>query len=173
MVRKRSRWERSGDYRHKRPKTPAPTTGWVAAELAALTGLSHSAIRYYVRCRIISSPSFRGTITRYQRPDLLRILAVQRLRTERGVTLDAIRRRLDTMSEAEFVVLVTMGGIDEPLAHALGLPVSKRETDVSSMDAWRTTTLLPGLELRVAANASPFVQGVARRMIEGVEGSTS
>ena len=46
MVRKRNAETRAKDRFRIRPKTPAPKTGWVIGELAALTGQRPRTIRY-------------------------------------------------------------------------------------------------------------------------------
>ena len=94
MVRKRDRWTRARDKR-SRPKTPAPKAGWLLAELAQLTGLSVTTVRYYVQKRILRPFEFRGTVTRYQRPELLRLLGILRLKTEDNLTLADKKQRLD------------------------------------------------------------------------------
>jgi DNA-binding transcriptional MerR regulator len=43
-------------------------------ELAELAGLSVTTVRYYVKQRLLRPAEFRGTLTRYQRPELLRLL---------------------------------------------------------------------------------------------------
>jgi DNA-binding transcriptional MerR regulator len=173
MVRKRTPWDRRNDRRRKRLKTPAPTTGWVASELAALTQMSYWGIRYYLKRGLISRPPFRGTATRYQRSQLLRLLAIQRLRAERGVTLDEIRNRLDSMSEPELVALVSAGGLSEAQAAALEVSAparlehplgpSRDGSDLSS-GRWLSLPLLPGLELRFDPTASPLVQQLVRQI---------
>ncbi len=63
VVRTRGRWTRHRAKR-TRPKTPAPKTGWVIAELSTITGLSVGTIGYYTRQKLIAPSEFRGNLTR-------------------------------------------------------------------------------------------------------------
>src|SRR6188768_1816787 len=100
MVRKRDRYTRRRAKRG-RPKTRAPKTGWLIAELAALSGTPVRTLRYYVEQRLIQPSEFRGTATRYQRRELLRLFATLRLRSETRLKLSEIRKRLDVLGERE------------------------------------------------------------------------
>ena len=101
MVRKRDAYRRMRDQGRIRLKRPKPKTGWVMAELAALTGLRPRTIRYYVDHGVLERPEFRGTATRYQRTHLLRLLAIQRLRREGVPNLAVIKQPIDAAGEAE------------------------------------------------------------------------
>jgi len=89
------------------------------------------------------------------------------------VTLAAIVKRLDAMSEADLVALVSKGGLSESLATALELPSAAR-VELSlpsssgnsgvSTEGWQRLSLLPGLELHVAASVSSLVQGLVRQI---------
>jgi DNA-binding transcriptional MerR regulator len=159
--------------------------GWVLAELAALTGQPRRTIRYYVEQGLLGRPEFRGTATRYQRTHLLRLLAIQRLKSEGVPTLSAIKQRIDAAGDAELLAAVSARPPSTAVATALGLPVTGAapvSAQSSSMvtggaaaaagegeaeltgEAWRRVLLLPGLELLLAEHASPAVRQVARQI---------
>ena len=189
VVRKRNAWTRSRERRRRRPKTPAPTTGWVLREFAALTDLSPRSIRYYLQRGVLAAPVFRGTSTRYQRAHLLRALGIRRLQAERVTKLSVIRQRLDVMGEAELLTFVTAQELSEPVRAALQLPprlaggaegnaafadgpptpigrATPFDSSVPGGEVWRRVLLLPGLELNVSAGASPLVQHLVRQIYE-------
>lgn len=66
--------------------------------LAQLSGLRETTVRYYMHQRIIHRIELRGTATRYDRRDLLRLLGIMRLRREEESTLAEKKRKLDAMS---------------------------------------------------------------------------
>jgi len=167
----------------------------VLREFIALTELSSRTLRYYVQCGLLPAPPFRGTSTRYQRLHLLRALAVRRFKAESDLTLVAIRKRLDQMEEPELVAYVSALPLSNTIATALELPPpvtisvnepandsakavsaapAVTETIESSVrvlsewlgDSWHRLQLLPGLELHVAAGASPLVQRIVREIYE-------
>jgi DNA-binding transcriptional MerR regulator len=170
LRRKRNPWTRARERGRKRLRTPAPTTGWLIKDLAALTQISPRAIRYYVRRGLLPPPAFRGTATRYQRIHLLRGLAVGCLHKEGIFNLDVIRSRIELMGDAELVTFVTEHGISDVVAAALELPLTPRRTPSPNNhirdppDSWLRVPVLPGLELRVATDASPLVRQMVERI---------
>lgn len=166
--------------KHARPKTPAPRTGWVIAELARLAGVSSRRVRYYVEQGIITPSEFRGIATRYQRRELLRLLATLRLRAERRASLIEIRRTLDGWSERELEAWLSTQVLPPTAAAVLGLSSrahavqSEKAIDALSKQAstWRRVCLLPGLELAVASDASPAVARAARAICEEYLGAS-
>src|SRR5512140_873926 len=98
MVRKREPWTRLYAKR-KRPKTKAPTAGWLLTELAELTGLSATTIRYYVRKHLIRPLELRGTITRYGRRQLMLLLGMARLKSDDESTLTEKKRKLEALGD--------------------------------------------------------------------------
>ena len=76
-IRKRSKYDRAR-HRKRRPRTPAPTEGWVIRELARMTETTVRTLRNYVTAGLITPLELRGTSTRYARRELLRLLAVLR-----------------------------------------------------------------------------------------------
>ena len=181
MVRKRSRWAR--DVGHRRPKTPAPKTGWLLAELAAMTGLPVTTLRYYVQQGLLRPAEFRGTLTRYQRPELLRLLGILRLKSEGKSTLAEKRRRLESMSSGNLEKWLVSGTIAPAAAAALGLaaalpapalnparlaasPQTAVELGRTTIGFWERITLLPGLELHVRADAPEAARALAQRIAD-------
>jgi DNA-binding transcriptional MerR regulator len=171
------------DRRHRRPKTPAPKTGWLLAEVAELTGLSLTTLRYYAQQRILRPVEFRGTVTRYQRPELLRLLGVVRLKLEDKSTLAEKRRRLDSMSVDELEKWLCSGPLVPTAAAALGLqvltpaaasePTKLLDAPRTSIDLgrapnefWQRIVLLPGLELSLRADAPQAARSAAQRICD-------
>ena len=183
MVRKRNRWTRARDVGHRRPKTPAPKTGWLLAELAAMTGLPVTTLRYYVQQGLLRPAEFRGTLTRYQRPELLRLLGILRLKSEGKSTLAEKRRRLESMSSGNLEKWLVSGPIAPAAAAALGLaaapparasnparlaasPQTAVELGRTTIGFWERITLLPGLELHVRADALEAARALAQRIAD-------
>ncbi len=183
MVRRRSRGERARDVGHRRPKTPAPKTGWLLAELAELTDLPITTLRYYVQQGLLRPAEFRGTLTRYQRPQLLRLLGLLRLKSEGKSTLAEKQRRLDAMSSGDLEKLLASGPIAPAAAAALGLPTATPgsaldpatlpATPRTSIDLggapnefWQRIALLPGLVLLVRADAPQAARIAAQRICD-------
>jgi DNA-binding transcriptional MerR regulator len=68
------------------------------AELAQLTELSETTIRYYVQQRLIRPIERRGTATRYERRELLRLLGFTRLKHDvPDLSRARLQRRLGSM----------------------------------------------------------------------------
>jgi len=174
MVRKRDRYTRAFAKRG-RQKTKAPKTGWLIAELAALSGVNVRTLRYYVEQRLLKPSEFRGTATRYQRRELLRLFAILRLRSETALTLSEIRTRLDALSEAALESWL----IERPLPPALATLLSASPPEVptshsadaatgalvgSLVESWQRIGLAAGLELMLRADASAEVRADAHRI---------
>jgi DNA-binding transcriptional MerR regulator len=189
MVRKHYHITRLRQTR-KRPKTPAPKTGWVISELSKLTEIPVRRIRYYVEHSLIRPLEIRGTATRYQRTELLRLLAISRIRTEKTWKLDALKRELERLGEDELERLVLASPLPPAAAAALGVTPSAvpstthdlmgnvrwglaRENSNSiepfpglaeSVETWHHVELLPGLKLLVSSKASSAVRSVAKKI---------
>ena len=174
---------------YHRPKSPAPTNGWLLAELAQLTGLAESTVRYYMNRRIIQPIQVRGTATRYDRRSFEQLLGVMRLKTEEpATTLADKQRKLDAMGDAELEQWVRAGPLLPAVAAALGfesVPVvdlagaithanPHDETAIGSPpgpgsiagDKWQRVALMPGLELMVRADAKEPVRIAAQRICQ-------
>ena len=96
MVRKRDRYTRLTAKR-TRPALPGPTDGWVIAELARIARVPLRTLRYYVQLNLLAPSEFRGTATRYQRRELLRLFGILRLKSE---ARSCARTRVDTWSSS-------------------------------------------------------------------------
>jgi len=64
-----------------------------------------------------------GSATRYQRPQLLRLVAARRLLTAERLTLIQIRGRIQAMSETDVETFATEALAPGPLADALGVRI--------------------------------------------------
>lgn len=185
MVRRHSAWARSRMTR-TRPKTPAPKTGWVISELSRITGMPVRRLRDYVARDLISPLERRGTATRYQRGQLVRLMAIKRFRAEQGLPLAEIKRRMDTMGERELEAWISTAPLPEAVLVALGLGsrpagvatpphvtvgtgaarVEATNIENSALGTWYHVELLPGLVLQLSHNASPAVKSAAKRICD-------
>jgi DNA-binding transcriptional MerR regulator len=192
MVRKHFSWTRQRSKR-SRPKTPAPKTGWVISELSRLSELSVRTIRYYVERGLIRPLEIRGTATRYQRVELLRLLAIPILRAGKRRSVDELKREFERLGESELEKIVITGKTSPEAATALGLSVQNvvstsavedarnvrgelrlaqsnaalgTAIELGASETWHYVRLLPGLDLRVSANASPAVRNAAKRILD-------
>lgn len=188
MVRKHKAPKRQWT-RRSRPKTPAPKTGWVIAELSQLTGLPIRRIRYYAAEDLIRPLELRGTATRYQRRELLRLLALPLLRPDGQFRLAEIKRKLDLLGETDLERLVTSKPLSAAVAAALGVAASNdtakaTEAPVSwerqlepnggaAFETWHHIQLLPGLQLMVSSRASPAIRSAAKRIYDEYVGGAA
>jgi len=165
--------------RRGRPKTPAPKTGWLLAELAGLTNISLRTLRSYVTYGIIRPVEFRGTATRYGRREFLRLLRLLRLHTTgHKLRLSALKRQLDAFSDQELEAWVATQRLGPRAAAALGIvwqdpdrqlpTAAAADTPIQSaaVERWQRIRLLPGLELSVSVDASPAIQRIAQRIYD-------
>ena len=180
MARKHTWYDRQRMTK-RRPKTRAPTNGWLIADLTRLTGVPVRTIRYYVAHDVIQPLERRGTLTRYPRRELLRLLGTVRLLGER-LTLAQAKKRLDAFGNPELEAWVreypvpqaVLAALDAdaaghwppervgaatnvtkpaPAAGAQALPVQfARPAEV-----WHRAELLPGLSLHWPANAGDTI----------------
>jgi hypothetical protein len=153
-------------------------------------------IRYYVEQGLIRPLEVRGTATRYQRGELLRLLAIPHIRTEQTWKLDALKRELERLGEAELERLVITNPLSAAAASALGvnpsnLPSTTRNqvgnmtwsaardssnsiepfpVPTDSVELWHHVELLPGLKLLVSSKANSAVRSVAKKICDGFLG---
>ncbi|MEY2929265.1 MAG: hypothetical protein RL033_14 [Pseudomonadota bacterium] len=99
-TRTRNRYTRERSKR-ARPSTPAPEAGGTINQLSLITQLSVRRLRRYVELGIMAPLELRGTATRYQRREMLRLLVSLQLKAETQFTLSEIKLQLDSMAEAE------------------------------------------------------------------------
>src|SRR5262249_32460605 len=102
MVRLRRGWR--NEIGRKRDRSRPLPEGMSLQELAAKAGVTLRTLRYYLEKKVVPAPQFRGTATRYGREQLLHLMLADRLRRERRMKLDAIRRRLAELSLADIEV---------------------------------------------------------------------
>ena len=179
MVRKRDAWTRAQDRLRRRRKRKIPQTGWLLSELSALTALPSRTIRYYVEQGVLARPEFRGTATRYGREHLLRLLGIERLKREGMKRLASIKQHLDAAGEAQLLAAVAARPPSAMVAAALGITTPSASSDGSAStgqtstagagntsrgELWRRLSLLPGLELLLAEDASPAVRQIAQQI---------
>lgn len=119
MVRRHSAWARSR-MKRSRPKTPAPQNGWVIHDLSRISGIPVRRLRDYVFRDLIAPLERRGTATRYARGQLVRLMAIKRLRAEAGLKLSEIKRHMDAKGERELEDWILTGPLPEAVLQALG-----------------------------------------------------
>lgn len=181
MARKRLPYLRRRDRFRIRRKGKPPKEGWLLPELAALLGVKPRTIRYYVEIELIQPPPFYGTATRYQRPTLLRILAIQRMQREDHLPLAAIKTRLNHMLAADIEAYAIEKLTSGPVATALGVARPQPPAATTFGEAatppkytsvrWDIVHLMPGLSLFVYSDASPLVKKLAEQIYDHCVGA--
>jgi DNA-binding transcriptional MerR regulator len=181
---------------YHRPKTPAPKNGWLLGELARLTELPETTVRYYLQRRVIEPIEIRGTATRYDRHNFLRLLGVMRLKVEEDSTIAEKKRKLDAMGQEQLERWLCNASLPHAAAAALGLDSvlaaqpprslaatgfessanahstmltttqSSNELERAAVERWEHIALLPGLDLIVRADAREPARLVARQICE-------
>jgi DNA-binding transcriptional MerR regulator len=173
MIRKRSWYTRARDKR-RRPKHAAPRDGFLLHDVARLTAVRVRTLRDYVRRGLLHYSERRGTITRYPRSEVVRLLAALRLKAQTRATWVEIKRRVDSVSAPELEKWLAEQGLAPTIAAELGIAKianpSATHPDAPNglaTDAdWHRTELLPGLELLLSASASPVVKHAAQRIVD-------
>ena len=176
MTRKRDRYTRARD-RGRRPKHPAPREGFLLADVARLTAVPLRTLRDYVQRGLLHYSERRGTITRYPRSEVVRLLAALRLKAHTKGTWAEIKRRVDAINPPDLERWLVEQGLVPEVAAELGIALLARapepESGARSMLSmerpdghWQRTELLPGLELLLSASASPAVKRAAQRIID-------
>jgi DNA-binding transcriptional MerR regulator len=92
---RREQQKRTG---YVRPSRAKPKTGWTLGDLAAITGMKKGVLKRWLERGIVPRPPFRGVATRYERQQLVWVLAVRRLQAKDQVPLPKIKERLTAMS---------------------------------------------------------------------------
>jgi DNA-binding transcriptional MerR regulator len=174
MVRKRDAYTRARARRRRRPKSPAPTEGFLIRDVARLSGVSVRTLRDHVGRGLLRYSEARGTVTRYPRREVIRLLAALRLKAQTRASWAELKRQLDASSEAHLeagldgqlpsAVAVELGLVKDP--NTAGDAARSDETPRErAEECWYRTVLLPGLELFVSATASPLVLQAAARLV--------
>lgn len=144
MVRKHYPWTRAR-MKRSRPKTPAPKTGLLMADLARITGMPVRRLRDYVFRDLIQPIERRGTATRYHRSQLVRVMAIKRMRAESELELAEIRRRMDAMGENELEAWILTGPLPAAVLEALGRsPAATHPTSAPLTGAGAPSRAWPG-----------------------------
>lgn len=184
----------------RRPMTRAPTNGSLIADLMRMTGVPVRTIRYYVAHDVIQPLERRGTLTRYPRRELLRLLGTVRLLGDR-LTLAQAKKRLDALGNPELEVWVreyplpraVLAALDAdaaghwpPERFAAAANVAKPVPAVAAQplpvqsarpaEDWHRAELLPGLSLHWPANAGGANRGGGREDpgdVPGVKSSSA
>jgi DNA-binding transcriptional MerR regulator len=168
-------------WRKKKPKRPGyvrpsrakPKTGWSLRELASLSGTSARSLRLYLQRGLVRRPPFKGSATRYQRDELLQVLAIRRLRESERLELQKIGARLRSLSAAELETFATENIRPGALAAALGIQTREVPSATAAgskaslsphVPRWARIELALGLELHVREDASARVLELARRL---------
>jgi DNA-binding transcriptional MerR regulator len=150
---------RKARRRGKRP----PAEGLSVAELAAQTGVTPRAVRFYVERGVLPPPDFHSRRTRYSRDHVVRLFAIAAMQKE-GLDLKAIRARLTKLASADLERYLPS---PSPQPTATGaLPSPSPSPSASEATRWDRVTLLPGIELHVHADASPAVRRVAQEIFD-------
>lgn len=187
MVRKHS-WANQQRMTRTRPKTPAPKGGWLLTELARLTELPESTLRYYGAQKLIRPIQRRGTVTRYARHELMLLLGLARMKSDATSTLADKKRKLEAMSTVELEQWLREGPLPEQAAQALGLEIAPvrsvtsvapdigdfddpssiawRHLQDARFEHWQRIPLLPGLDLMLRADASRAARVAAQSIYE-------
>ncbi len=180
MVRKHY-WQTRARAKRTRPKTRAPSNGWLIAELSRITGTSIRAIRYYVERGLISYLERRGTATRYSRAAVVRLLALPTMQFELKASLAEIKKRMEALGEEGLEAWVRARPLTEAAATALGIDASnsvnaaargaahapdlvRAPAATSSAETLYRVRLLPGLDLVLSANAGAIARAAAERI---------
>jgi len=187
MVRRHNKHNRGKMTKH-RPSRPAPTNGWLIADLEWLTGVPLRTIRYYVAKDVLQPLERRGTLTRYPRRALLRLLGTVRLLGER-LTLAEVKKRLDTLGNPELEAWLREYPVPDAIQAALEAdaagywppagvsgalnavppqPVAVTQAapvqPAHSNELWHRVELLSGLTLQWPASAGPVITDAVRRI---------
>lgn len=156
--------------------------------LAERLGVNPRTLRTWIRAGLVPRPPFHGHKTRFDRPAIVRAYAVAALRRD-GVPFEHIRRFIANKSDKELREIGGLPPAPEPPAE----PVPERPPPALPADAgsstppaelvhatlheeiheepigstWRRIELVPGLELHIRSDASPFAQGLAAAIAGG------
>ena len=176
MARSRRRKRKRRGY--VRPSRATPKQGWSLRDLSALSGVSARNIRAYLQREVVPRATFHASATRYDRRQLLWLLALRRLRVNERLSLARIRSRLEALSPSELEALATQGLTPGALADALGVVVPASTPALSSsamvpspadalrppLPRWTRVELALGLELHVRDDASAPTLELAQRI---------
>lgn len=135
-------------------------------EILRLTGLTRRTLHYYVEIGLLPGATPRGVGTVYTHEQLGRLLAIKHLRDTEQLKLAHIKKRLNAMSPAEIEAMIAPPAPTPPppappplLPPALPAPLVERA--LPGAVRWEHIELLPGLELRLRADAGHVLRRLA------------
>ena len=161
-----------------------PPASYKLDELAAAAGIGARTVRYYVQRGLLPAPVFRGRDTTYGADHLLRLRAIRTLQA-RFVSLDAMEAELDACTPADLAALAAghlapvapqAPAPQSPQTQAPQSPQAPAPPQDSAPDAgraWQRWPLAPGLELHLAAEATPQVRELARLLRQAAANTVS
>jgi len=145
-----------------------------------MTATRERLLKRWLEMGIVPRPPFRGVATRYERQQLVWVLAVRRLQAMDPVPLPTIKQRLTAMSGERVEALAREGCPTGAAAEALGLahPASTVATPDGAVAGaaaelpgggpgvgrWTRFDLGLGLELSVRDDARPEMRALAARI---------
>lgn len=133
-------------------------------DLVREAGIGRRTLRSYIARGALPRPPHRGPLPAYDEAFLTRVKAAVRLR-QQGVAIDALAARFAEASAEEIAYLAGEGPRPPPaLKPTAAAP--------AATGLWERTSLAPGLELHLAADADEEVQRMARaiQVMFGVAG---
>jgi DNA-binding transcriptional MerR regulator len=182
----RRRFRQQVDRRKGRKRVPAPTLGWLAAELYPLVGFTPRTVREYVRRGFLTRPVFRGRATRYQRQQVIRLLAIKLLRAEHfNIHANTMLAHLERFNPEELEAWVLARPMSAHIREALAQdalargagtatspsaaaspalafqaqpPIAAVKYPTLSDAGWEHSPLLPGLQLSLRSDAGSAAQ---------------
>jgi DNA-binding transcriptional MerR regulator len=134
---------------------PVENATYTVEELAARTGETTRALRYWIERGVLPRPEFRGRATRYGREHELVIRAIHALKAQRRTPLAEIKRRL---AKATIEQLEQIAGVKKALPAA---PPPPPPAPNYPCERWDYVPLLPGLELRVRTDGPEILRRIA------------
>ena len=163
------------------------SSAYTLGQLAEAAGITVRTARSYLEQRVLSAAVRRGRHTTYTEEHLNCLDAIRRLRAVERLQLDAIRKRLSTLSPEEIRALAEgpreeRAGVPTvaiPLADDAA-PATQANPDPSAVaireatpgqvgtggQVWERIELLPGLELHVKRESGALVLRLAREIRE-------
>lgn len=158
---------------------------YTLGELVSAAGISVRTARYYLEHRVLPAAVMRGRNTTYTEEHLICLNAIRRLRAVEHLQLDAISKRLSTLSPEEIRALAEGPREDRPGVPTVAIPpvdgpapATQANPDLSAVvireatpnqvgsggQVWERIELLPGLELHVKRESGALVQRLAREI---------
>jgi hypothetical protein len=135
-------------------------------------------LKRWLETGVVPRPPFHGAATRYERQQLVWVLAVRRLQVTDQVPLPKIKQRLIAMSGEQMEALAREACPPGAAAEALGIATQAASgmaisTSIATSDLpaagpgvgrWTRFDLGLGLELGVRDDASPAMRALAARI---------